>query len=134
MKRPVFLATAEQEDFGVQGHIDYVDPAINPLTGTIRARCRFENENEWLVPGMFRAGSGVSRGSAVAAGPGYRAVVRSIRPVRAGGQRQKHRRSPPRQIGALDGTMRVVVEGLSTSDRVVVTACSGRGRGQRSIR
>jgi RND family efflux transporter MFP subunit len=51
--RPVQLATAEQEEFRVNGRIDYVDPAINPQTGTIRFRCRFENDDESLLPGMF---------------------------------------------------------------------------------
>src|SRR5262249_36215427 len=51
--RAVDLATTDTNEFSVHGRIDYVDPAVNPLTGTIRVRCRFENEDDFLLPGLF---------------------------------------------------------------------------------
>ena len=51
--RPVDLALADETEFHIRGRIDYVDPALNPQTGTIRVRARFENDDEFLIPGLF---------------------------------------------------------------------------------
>jgi RND family efflux transporter MFP subunit len=118
--RPVDLAITDEEEFKVHGHIDYVDPAINAQTGTLRVRCRFENEDEMLLPGMFvrlrflldTAPAMLVPNIALLSNQSgrYALVVNEkgvveIRQVK---------------IGALDGTMRVVTQGLSPSDRVVV--------------
>lgn len=118
--RPVSLATVESDAFDIHGHIDYVDPALNPQTGTIRVRCRFENENDMLLPGMFvrarvlleTAPSLLAPDLAVLSDQSgrYVLVVNDKDVVE-----QRHVK-----IGTLDGTMRVVLEGLSTSDRIVV--------------
>ena len=118
--RPVQLATADQDDFAVHGHIDYVDPALNPQTGTIRVRCRFENEDEALLPGMFVRVRVLLEAAPAMLAPdiamlsdqsGRFALVVNEKDV------VEARRI---KIGALDGTMRVILEGLSPSDRVVV--------------
>jgi RND family efflux transporter MFP subunit len=118
--RPVDLAITDEEDFKVRGHIDYVDPAINAQTGTLRVRCRFENENESLLPGMFvrlrflldTAPAMLVPNIALLSNQSgrYALVVNDKDVVEV---RQV-------KIGALDGSMRVVLEGLSPSDRVVV--------------
>jgi RND family efflux transporter MFP subunit len=120
VSRPVLLATAEDDEFTVHGRIDYVDPALNPQTGTIRVRCRFENEDEALLPGMFVRIRVLLEASPAMVAPDiallsdqsgrYAMVVNDKNVVEV--RRVK--------IGALDGTMRVVAEGLATSDRVVV--------------
>ena len=51
--RPVDMATADSDQFNIHGEIDYLDRALNPQTGTIRVRCRFENEDGVLLPGLF---------------------------------------------------------------------------------
>jgi RND family efflux transporter MFP subunit len=118
--RPVDLALAGDAEFRVHGVIDYVDPALNPQTGTIRVRCRFDNEDEFLLPGIFvrlRILLGSSEATVVPdiallsdqAGR-YALVVNDKNIVEI--RRVK--------IGALDGPMRVVAEGLSTSDQIVV--------------
>jgi RND family efflux transporter MFP subunit len=118
--RPVDLATTDEEQFNVHGHIDYVDPTLNAQTGTIRVRCRFENEDERLLPGMFvrlrvlldTAPAMLVPNIALLSNQSgrYALVVNDQDVVEA---RQV-------KIGALDGQMRVVLEGLSASDRVVV--------------
>jgi RND family efflux transporter MFP subunit len=118
--RPVDLAITDEEEFKVHGHIDYVDPAINAQTGTLRVRCRFENENEMLLPGMFvrlrflldTAPAMLVPNIALLSNQSgrYALVVNDNDVVEV---RQV-------KIGALDGTMRVVTGGLSPSDRVVV--------------
>jgi RND family efflux transporter MFP subunit len=118
--RPVDLALGDDEQFTVHGLIDYVDPALNPQTSTIRVRARFENENEALVPGVFTrvrifqdtVESTVVPDIALQSDQAGRfALILDEKDVVAV-RRVK--------IGALDGTMRVVLEGLSPTDRIVV--------------
>jgi RND family efflux transporter MFP subunit len=118
--RPVDLAITDEEEFKVHGHIDYVDPAINAQTGTLRVRCRFENENEMLLPGMFvrlrflldtAPAMLVPNIALLSNQSGRYALVANDNDVVEVRQVK---------IGALDGTMRVVTGGLSPSDRVVV--------------
>jgi RND family efflux transporter MFP subunit len=118
--RAVDLATADSEEFGVHGRIDYVDPALNPQTGTIQVRCRFENEDGVLLPGLFvrlRIHLDTSDQMLVVdtallsdQSGRYALVVNDDNVVEV--RRVK--------TGALDGGMRVVLEGLSDSDRVIV--------------
>ncbi|MBK7406265.1 MAG: efflux RND transporter periplasmic adaptor subunit [Phycisphaerales bacterium] len=118
--RRVDLATSEDPRFDVQGRIDYVDPAINPETGTIRVRCRFENTDDRLLPGMFvRLRAHVDTTESMLApdiallsdqSGRYALVVNDKDVVELKRVR----------IGTLDGPMRVVLEGLADTDRVVV--------------
>jgi multidrug efflux system membrane fusion protein len=52
-KIPVELNLPGDEDHVYRGTIDSFDNRIDPATGTIRARARFENADGALVPGMF---------------------------------------------------------------------------------
>jgi RND family efflux transporter MFP subunit len=116
----VDIATAESEEFNVHGRIDYVDPALNPQTGTIRVRARFENETDVLLPGIFvRLRIFLDTTDAMVApdiallsdqSGRYALVVNDKDTVEI--RRVK--------IGALDGSLRVVLDGLSTSDRIIV--------------
>ncbi len=118
--RPVDLATADDDEFSVHGRIDYVDPALNPQSGTIRVRCRFENEDGVLIPGLFvRVRVHLDTADALLApdiallsdqSGRYALVVNDGNVVEA-----RHVK-----IGALDGPMRVVLAGLAPSDRLVV--------------
>jgi len=118
--RPVDLAIGDDKEFTVHGRIDYVDPALDPQTSTIRVRARFENDDGSLLPGVFArvrifldsVDSTVVPDIALLSDQAGRfAYVLNDKDV------VEVRRV---KIGALDGPMRVVLEGLSTSDRVVV--------------
>lgn len=118
--RPVDLMTADSTEFDVHGRVDYVDPALDPMTATIRVRCRFENEDEVLIPGLFvRLRILLDTSDAIVVpdtallsdATGRYALVVDEKGVVA----MKRVR-----IGAQDGTDRVVLEGLSVSDRVIV--------------
>jgi RND family efflux transporter MFP subunit len=118
--RPVDLAIADRGEFSFHGHVDYVDPLLNAQTSTIRVRCRFENEDEFLLPGLFvRLRFPTATGTAVLApdtallsdqAGRYALVVDEHDEV------QVHRVS----VGELDGSLRVVSSGLTTGDRLVV--------------
>lgn len=47
------LKLISDKDFIHHGHIDFVDNAINPSSGTIRGRAVFQNADGRLTPGMF---------------------------------------------------------------------------------
>lgn len=118
--RPCELALADQTEFGTEGRVDYVEPRMNTETGTLRVRTRFENADEGLIAGYFarvrfpmtsRKAMLVPEAALLSDQQGRYAVVVNdkdeveVRRVR---------------IGALDGTMRVIEEGLAPTDRVVV--------------
>ena len=118
--RPADLATGDTNQFDTHGRIDYVDPALDPRTGTIRVRCRFENEDGVLLPGLFvRLRVHLETEDAILAPDiallsdqsGRFAYVVNDKDV------VEIRRV---KVGALDGTMRVVTEGLKLDDRIVV--------------
>lgn len=118
--RPVNLATGDSKQFDTHGWIDYVDPALNPQTGTIRVRCRFDNEDGLLLPGLFVRVHVLLETVEETVAPdiallsdqsGRYALVVNDKDV------VELRRVT---IGALDGTMRVVLDGLTPADRIVV--------------
>jgi RND family efflux transporter MFP subunit len=118
--RPVDISTAGSDAFDIHGVIDYVDPALDPRTGTIRVRARFDNEDEFLLPGLFvRLRILLDTSDAI--------VVPDIALLSDQNGRYALAVSAENivevrrvKIGTLDGAMRVVVEGLAVDDRVVV--------------
>jgi RND family efflux transporter MFP subunit len=118
---PVALKLIDEQDFQHTGKMDFVDNAIDRSSGTIRGRAVFANGDGIFTPGMF----GRIR---VPGSPPYTALVvpdaaigseqarKYVLVVDDGGiVRQKY--VVP---GHLDGTMRVVKEGLTANDRIIV--------------
>ena len=50
---PVFVGLANEPDFPHAGRMNFVDNALNPETGTIRARAVLENAAHQFTPGML---------------------------------------------------------------------------------
>ncbi|HSB96420.1 MAG TPA: efflux RND transporter periplasmic adaptor subunit, partial [Spongiibacteraceae bacterium] len=50
---PVFVGLANEADFPHAGHMNFVDNALNPETGTIRARALLDNREHLFTPGML---------------------------------------------------------------------------------
>jgi RND family efflux transporter MFP subunit len=118
--RPVDMATADSDQFNIHGRVDYVDPALNPQTGTIRVRCRFDNEDGVLLPGLFvrvrvlleKVEETVAPDIALLSDQSGRfAYVVNDKDV------VELRRV---KVGALDGKLRIIQEGLTPTDRIVV--------------
>jgi len=118
---PLALQTIIEQDYPHQGRLDYRAPRVESGTGTIQARGVFPNEDRELIPGLFvRVRAAVGR-------PQARLLV-DARAVSAD-QRGDHvwvvredntvaRR--PVKLGPLRDEMRVIREGISRDDRVVV--------------
>jgi len=118
--RPCELALADETDFKFKGRVDYVDPQLNAQTGTLRVRTQFDNPKDVLVPGLFaRVRFPMSTVKSILVPEAallsdqqgrFAMIVNDKDEVEA--RRVK--------IGTLDGNMRVVEEGLTPEDRVIV--------------
>jgi len=118
---PIEVSTEADEGYPHSGVINYIDPAVDPETGTLRFRAIVENGDGALKPGLFvrcRLVSGELENAllvpAAAVGSGqigsYVLVVNGegvvqVRPVRP---------------GPIEGRLRVIESGLEPGDRVVV--------------
>ncbi len=119
---PVTLKLIDEKEFDHRGRMDFVDNVIDRQTGTIRGRAQFENPNGFFTPGMFAR-------VRVPASPPYEAL---LVPDTAIGTEQTRKYLlivdakdvvhekyvTPGQLTP-DG-LRVIKEGLSPDDRVVV--------------
>jgi multidrug efflux system membrane fusion protein len=53
VRNPVLIGLANEEGFPHRGEVDFVDNALNPATGTIRARAIVPNPDGIFTPGLF---------------------------------------------------------------------------------
>lgn len=123
---PVRIGLATDEGYPFEGRIDFVENQVDPDTGTIRVRGEFPNPKpergpRVLVPGLFAR-------VRLPLGEPYKALLVSERAI---GRDQGspfvyvvgddnevvYRRI---KLGALHDGLRVVLEGISTGERVVV--------------
>jgi membrane fusion protein, multidrug efflux system len=118
---PVKLKLLDEPAFAHDGHMDFVDNAINQSSGTIRGRAVFANPSALFTPGMFGR-------IQVPASPPYEAL---LVPDAAVGTEQTRK-----YVLAVDGEntarlkyvtlgqavegLRVIKDGLAADDRVVV--------------
>jgi RND family efflux transporter MFP subunit len=119
---PVALKLIDETDFQHAGKMDFVDNVIDRSSGTIRGRAVFANPNGLFTPGMF----GRLR---VPGSPPYTAL---LIPDAAIGSEQARKYvlvvddgSVARQRyvvpGQLDDGLRVIKDGLTAADRVIVS-------------
>jgi multidrug efflux system membrane fusion protein len=104
-----------------QGDLDAINNQVDPASGTIKLKARFDNKDHKLWPGLFvqvrvvtktEAAALVLPSKAVQHGPNGLFVWR----VDANGTARMH----PVQIEAIQGDRSIVASGLSAGDRVVV--------------
>ncbi|HWY15435.1 MAG TPA: efflux RND transporter periplasmic adaptor subunit [Rhizomicrobium sp.] len=50
---PLEIQLADESGYPHRGHMVFVDNAVDPLSGTIRAKAEFSNPDHFLTPGMF---------------------------------------------------------------------------------
>ena len=117
----MYLGLADEDGFPHEGHLDYREPSVDPLTGTITRRAIFSNPNNALVPGLF------ARIKAPIGEPQQRLLVEQ----RAIGSDQRgdyllvvndkdvveyHNV----ELGPLEGNARIILKGIGPKDRVIV--------------
>ncbi|MGV3533440.1 MAG: efflux RND transporter periplasmic adaptor subunit [Chthoniobacteraceae bacterium] len=118
---PVHMALADQTGFPHEGKIDFVDNVISSTTGSIRARGIFPNKDRLMAPGFFARvripGTGeynamLVRDTAIGSDQGKAFVY----VIGADGKAVAR----PIVAGPMEDGLRVIREGLTAEDRVVI--------------
>ena len=118
---PVQLTLQGDGAHAYQGTVYSFDNRINPTTGTIRARARFDNQDGSLVPGMFVSVRLANTDTAPALLVADRAIAndQSKKYVFVVGEDNKvaYREVT---VGQVVGAQHIVLGGLNNGDRVIV--------------
>lgn len=118
----VSLALADDDEFSLTGSVNFVDNQVSATTGTLRLRAEVQNPRKLLAPGMFvrvRVPIGLPheavlvREEALGSDQGQRFVY-----VLNDKNEVQYRRI---KAGRLSAGLRVVAEGLTSDERVIVT-------------
>lgn len=120
---PVRIKLEDQSDYAIEGRMNFVNNELNPATGTITAQAVVDNEDGFLTPGMF------GRMRLYGRDP-YEAVLipdsvvqfdQSQQFVWVVGEGDIAQMRPVRLGRLLDGGRRIVDEGLSPEDKIIVS-------------
>src|SRR5258706_702380 len=119
---PVYLRLENEKGFPHQGQINFEDNTITPRTGTLRVRGVFGNQDGALQPGYFVR-------LRVPIGTPHQALLVPDRAIDNDQGRKVLRVvneknqvvSRPIKVGAMDGGLRVIADGLQQTDRVIGT-------------
>jgi len=118
---PVEIQLADEKDYRWRGRMVFVDNAIDPGSGTIRAHAEVPNPDGFLVPGMFGRARLLGSGT-------YRAMLIPDEAIVTDQTRRivyvvgKDGKTVPRPVetGPMVEGLRVVRAGLAPTDRVVL--------------
>lgn len=120
-RNPVRVGLADEPGYPHEGEMVFVDNALDPSTGTIRARAVLANNDRVFTPGMFARvqllGSGERE--AILVNPRALLTDQDRRYVYVVGEDGKAMRRDVQLGGEAEG-MRIVREGLKNGDRVVI--------------
>jgi len=128
----VRLKLLDEDDFSHYGRMDFIDNVIERTTGTIRGRAQFHNADGLFTPGLF------ARVQVPGSAP-YQALML---PDAAIGSEQARKfvyvidqENVARQryvtLGPLVDDMRVIKDGVSAGDRVVINGLMRARQGQK---
>ena len=117
----VKLKLLDEVGFNHEGRIDFIDNAISRTSGTIRGRAELSNEKGIFTPGMFaRIRIAVAEPAEVLLVPDAAIGTEQVRKlVTVVGDDNMPKSKYVRLGGIVDG-LRVIEEGLSATDRVVI--------------
>lgn len=120
-RNPVRVGLADEQGYPHEGEMVFVDNALDPSTGTIRARALLPNKDRVFTPGLFARVQLLGSGQREAILINERALLtdQDRRYVYVVGDDDKAVRRDVQVNGAAEG-MRIVREGLKPGDRVVV--------------
>jgi membrane fusion protein, multidrug efflux system len=118
--RPVQVRLADEKDWTREGVMNFTDNQLNGRSGTIRGRAALKNDDLVLTPGSFgrlRLFAGEMEAvlipDAAIVADQNRKVVYTVGP-------DNKIVAKPVTLGPIEETLRVVTEGLSKDDRVVI--------------
>jgi multidrug efflux system membrane fusion protein len=118
---PVFVGLANETGFPHEGHVDFVDNQLDRATGTIRARAVLANPDRVFSPGLFARVRLLGSGKFNALLIDDKAVLtdQDRKYVYVLGADNKAERRDVK-LGRINDGLRVVTEGLTADDRVIV--------------
>ena len=124
----------DESDYRWKGQLDFTDNGLDPRSGTIRARARFDNPQMFLTPGMF----GNMR---LSTGQTTRALLIPAAAVQADQARKivyvvgkdGMVAAKPVEIGPEVDGLRVIRSGLTPTDRVVITGYQFARAGTKAV-
>jgi multidrug efflux system membrane fusion protein len=120
-KIPCAIQLENETDFPHKGVIDFIDNSVDPNTGTIQVRGVFANPDEFLTPGLFARmrieGSGAYKALLV---PDYAVGTDQNEHFLLVADADGTVLSKKVTLGRLFGDMRVIEEGITAQDRVII--------------
>lgn len=119
---PVQIQLADENEYRWNGRMQFLDSAVDPNSGTIRAYALVPNPTRFLTPGMFGRARLLGSGT-------YKAMLIPDEAVITDQTRRlvyvvsKDNKATPRviEVGAKVEGLRIVRDGLAPTDRVVIT-------------
>lgn len=118
---PIEIQLADESGYRWRGHMTFLDNAIDPNSGTIRARAVLPNPSRFLTPGMFgRArllGSGTYKALLV---PDEAIVTDQTRRLIYVVNRENKAATRLVEVGAMVEGLRIIRAGLAPTDLVVL--------------
>ncbi len=121
-KPPAYLQLADETGYPHAGKIDFVESRVDPSTGTLKVRAIFSNDKGMLVPGLFgRVRVPLEQKEAVLVPELAVGISQAGRYVLVVNKDQIVEQRLVK-TGQLEGTLRVIEDGLAKDDWVVVNA------------
>ncbi|MES2699561.1 MAG: efflux RND transporter periplasmic adaptor subunit [Pseudomonadota bacterium] len=117
----VEIRLADETDYRWRGRLDFTDNAIDPQSGTIRARAVIANPNGFLAPGLFgnmRMATGTTVNALLV--PDTAVTTDQTRKLLLVVDAQGKVAAREVELGPLVDGLRVIRSGLQASDRVVI--------------
>lgn len=118
---PTELKLIDEKDWTREGRIDFVDNRLDENTGTLRMRVVVDNADGVLRPGLFaRLRLPTSQNAEAMLIPDKAIVTDQAAKVVMTVNAEGKVIPKPVELGTLQGNMRVIRSGLTTSDQIIV--------------
>lgn len=129
---PVEVGLQTDTGYPLKGRLDYAAPTVDASTGTLTARGLFDNPQRVMLPGMFvhvRVPLGAPQEALLVpeTALGTDQAGRYLLVVNKDNVVEQR----PVEIGAREGTMRIVTKGVTADDRVIVAGLQRAVPGQK---
>lgn len=118
---PVDVRLQDESQYGWHGKLDFTDNALDSRSGTIRARAVIDNPKQFLTPGMF-GNMRLQTGSKIEAllVPDTAVQTDQTRKILLVVGKDGNVVSKEVELGPLVGGLRVIRNGVSSKDRIVI--------------
>jgi RND family efflux transporter MFP subunit len=117
---PVRIRLADESEWTRNGKVDFVDNTLSPRSGTMRTRAVVENKNQLLTPGIFGRVQLFGGEYDALLIPDAAIVSDQSRKIVFTVNKDNVVQAKPVTLGPLVDGLRVVREGLSATDNVVL--------------